>query len=53
MDHEEQIWILQNQIHELKLQISISDNINYKIAYKELQDLEKQYRILSENERDR
>ena len=52
MNTQDRMWIILNQIHELKLQISTSDQINYKIAYKQLEELENEYRILNENERD-
>lgn len=52
MNTQDKIWIILNQIHELRLQISTSDKINYEIAYKQLMELENQYRILNENERD-
>lgn len=52
MNTQDKVWIILNQIHELRLQISTSDKINYEIAYKQLEDLEKEYRILNENECD-
>lgn len=52
MNTQDKIWTILNQIHELKLQISTSDKINYEVAYKQLRELENQYRILNENERD-
>ena len=52
MNTEDYMWTLQNQIHELRLQISTSNHINYEIAYKQLTELENEYRTLKENERD-
>lgn len=52
MNTQDKIWTILNQIHELRLQISTSDNINYNILYQQLEDLEKEYRTLNNNECD-
>jgi|688.fasta_scaffold04312_12 hypothetical protein len=41
MNTQDQIWLIQNQIHELKLNIASGENINYKKCYEELFSLEK------------
>jgi hypothetical protein len=40
MNTQDQIWLIQNQIHELKLNIASDENINYTKCYEELSSLE-------------
>ena len=52
MSIQDQIWITQNQIHELKLRISTENKIDYLKTYSDLYILEEKLKEL-ENECDR
>lgn len=52
MNTQDQIWVLQNQIHELKLRISTENKIDYLKTYSDLYILEEKLKEL-ENECDR
>jgi uncharacterized protein YpuA (DUF1002 family) len=46
MNTQDQIWITQNRIHELKLNIASEYNVDYKKYYEELTFLEKKLKEL-------
>jgi len=46
MNIQDKIWIIQNQIHELKLSISTEDIENYSLLYDQLKKLEQQLKDL-------
>jgi hypothetical protein len=48
MNTQDQIWIIQNKIHELKLIIASQDVTNYTLLYDELQNLEKELKVLTD-----
>jgi cob(I)alamin adenosyltransferase len=52
MNTQDQMWTIQNQIHELKLRISTENKIDYLKTYSDLYILEEKLKEL-ENECDR
>lgn len=52
MNIQDQMWDLQNKIHELKLRIATEHKIDYLKTYSDLYTLEERLKEL-ENERDR
>jgi hypothetical protein len=46
MNTQDQIWIIQNQIHEIKLTIATQDIKNYTLLYDELHQLEQKLKRL-------
>lgn len=53
MNTQDQIWMITNQIHEIRLNIACGFEKDYKESYKKIQDLEQQLEQLENtNERD-